>query len=67
MKGNEFFGYVKNREYISPLVGAPVSTVAVPRLMPNANYDFMIWALMGIQIKADVNGRGGVFYAADMS
>lgn len=35
--------------------------------MPNANYDFMIWALMGIQIKADVNGRGGVFYAANLS
>lgn len=67
LKGNEFFAYVKNREYITPLVGAPVSTVAVPRQMPNANYDFMIWALMGIQIKADVNGRGGVFYAADMS
>jgi hypothetical protein len=67
LKGNEFFAYVKNREYITPLIGAPVSTVAVPRPMPNSNYDFMIWALMGIQIKADVNGRGGVFYAADMS
>ncbi|CNJ18647.1 Uncharacterised protein [Yersinia aldovae] len=67
MKGNEFFAYVRNKEYISPLIGAPVSVVPVPRLMPNANYDFMIWALLGVQIKADINGRGGVFYAAAMS
>lgn len=67
LKGNEFFAYVRNREFISPLVGAPISTVAVPRLMPNANYDFMIWGLMGLQIKADINGRGGVFYGADLS
>lgn len=65
LKGNEFFAYVRNSQYISPLIAAPISVVPVPRVMPNDNYNFMIWGLLGLQIKTDVNGRGGVFYAAN--
>lgn len=67
MSGNEFFAYVRNRDVISPLVGAAVGTVPLPRMMPHSNYNFEIWGAMGLQIKADVNGRGGVFYAVSLS
>lgn len=66
MSGNEFFAYVKNKETITPLVGAAVSMIPVPRTMPMDNYNFLIWAAVGLQIKGDANGRGGVFYAADL-
>ena len=67
LNGNEFFGYVKNRDVITPLVGAALATVPMPRLTPRANYNFELWAAMGLQIKADVNGRTGVFYAANLT
>lgn len=67
MSGNEFFAYVRNRDFITPLVGAAVSTVPLFRPMPMANYNFSVWGAMGLQIKADSQGRGGVFYAAALS
>lgn len=67
LSGNEFFGYVKDRDAITPLVGAAVSTVPLPRLLPRSNYNFELWGAMGLQIKADVNGRGSVFYAANLT
>lgn len=63
LTGNEFFGFVPNSEYIRPLVGMATSTFAVPRNMPNANYQFMVWNAMGLEIKADFNGKSGVFYS----
>lgn len=66
LSGNEFFAYRRDREYISPLVGAALSVVPVPRRLPIDNYNFMIYGAMGLQIKGDVNGRGGVFYAGNL-
>lgn len=67
LTGNEWFGYVRSRDVITPLVGAAVSTVPVPRLLPHDNYNFMLWGAMGLQIKADENGAGGVFYGANLT
>lgn len=67
LTGNELFGYVRNRDFITPLVGAAVSTVPLFRPMPMSNYNFSIWGAMGLQIKADSQGRGGVFYCASLS
>lgn len=67
MKGNEWFGYVKSRDVITPLIGAALATVPIPRVMPHDNFNFMEWGAMGLQIKADSNGRGGVFYGAKLT
>lgn len=66
LSGNEFFCYRRSQDYITPLVGAALSVVPVPRNMPIENYNFMIYGAMGLQVKADVNGRGGVFYAGNL-
>lgn len=66
LTGNEFFGFVPSAEYIRPLIGMAVNTVAVPRLMPNANYQFHVWGAMGIDIRADFSGKSGVFYSTDL-
>lgn len=63
LSGNEFFGFVPSSEYIRPLVAMATSTVAMPRLHPRANYQFEVWDAMGIEIRADYNGKSGVFYS----
>lgn len=67
LKGNEFFAYNRSRDAISPLVGQAVATVPVERRGPRDNFNFEIWGAMGLEIRADVNGRGQVFYAAKLT
>jgi hypothetical protein len=57
----EGIGYVKNALYIRPRVAQPVSTYAEPRTTPHANFNFLTWAAMGLQIRKDFNGRSKVF------
>lgn len=66
LSGNEFFGFVPNADYIRPLVAMATSTVAMPRMHPRANYQFELWNAMGIEIRADFNGRSGVFYSVSV-
>ena len=66
-KGNEFFCFVKNQQAICPLVGQGVSTIAMPRLKPMDDYNFMVWGAMGLRIQSDANGRSQVFYASVIS
>lgn len=63
LTGNEFFGFVPDRRFIRPVIGMAMSTVAIPRHHPRANYVFDVWAAMGLEIKADYNGRSGVFHS----
>lgn len=66
LSGNEFFGFAPSSEYIRPVIGQATSTFAMPRQYPMANYHFMIWNAMGIDIRADDNGNSGVFYSTDI-
>lgn len=63
LTGNTFFGFVPDAQYIRPLIGMAVNTTPTVRLNPTDNYNFLIMAAMGLEIRADVNGRGGVFYS----
>lgn len=63
LTGNEFFWFVPNSDYIRPLVAMAVSTTAIPRDRPRANYHFDIAGAMGIEIRADFNNRTGVGYS----
>lgn len=67
LTGNQFLGYMRDKDAISPLVGQAVSTTPIARLQPRDNYNFEIWSALGLQIKADANGRGSVFYAANLT
>lgn len=64
LRGNRFVGYVRNELYIRPRVGQPVSTYAEPRTTPHANYNFLTWSAMGLQIRKDFSGKSKVFNAA---
>lgn len=63
LQGNEFFGFVPNAEYIRPLVGMAVNTTAKVRQNPTDNYQFLVMGAMGLEIRADFNGKTGVFYS----
>lgn len=63
LTGNSFFAFVPHARFIRPVIGMAMSTVALPRHHPRANYVFDVWSAMGLEIKADYNGRSGVFYS----
>lgn len=66
LEGNEYLGYVRRRDYVSPLVGMATGTVPLPRPMPQHNFNFQIMGAMGIQVTRDEQGLGGVFYGANL-
>jgi hypothetical protein len=63
LSGNEFFGFVPSADYIRPLVGMATNTTAMTRLNPTDNYQFLVMGAMGLEIRADYNGKSGVFYS----
>lgn len=63
LTGNAFFGFVPRAEFIRPLIGMATNTTAMVRLNPVDNYNFLILGALGIEIRADWNGRAGVFYS----
>lgn len=65
LSGNEFFGFVPSAEFIRPIIGMAVNTTAIPRLYPTANYQFLKMGAMGLDIRADYNGKSGVFYSTN--
>ena len=66
LTGNEFFGFVADSQFIRPLVGMATSTFAMPRNYPMADYHFMVWNALGIEIRADFSGKSGVIYSVDV-
>lgn len=66
LSGNEFFGFVPSAEYIRPLIGMAVNTTAKTRLNPTDNYQFLVMGALGLEIRADFNGKAGVFYSTDI-
>lgn len=61
LTGNQFFGFVPNARFIRPIVGMAVTTTAMTRLNPTDNYQFLNMGALGLEIRADYNGKSGVF------
>lgn len=67
LSGNEFLAYQRRRDVVTPLVGMSTGTVALPRFLPQSNYNFQIMAAMGIRVSRDADGLSGVVYGADLT
>ena len=67
LSGNEFVGYERRRDVVSPLVGMATGVVPLPRPLPQTNYNFQIMAAMGLQVSKDADGHSGVVYGADLT
>lgn len=64
LSGNELIGIIRDTQYIRPVVGMPINTVPMERKTPMDDYQYLTWTANGLEIRADVEGRSGVFYAA---
>lgn len=67
LSGNEILGYQRRRDVVTPLVGATTGVTALPRPLPQSNFNFQIMAALGLQVLKDSDGRGGVVYAAELT
>ena len=67
LTGNEFIGYQRRRDVVSPLVGMATGVVPLPRPLPQTNYNFQIMAAMGLQVSKDADGHAGVIYGANLT
>ncbi|MDS9746603.1 major capsid protein [Pseudomonas aeruginosa] len=67
LSGNEFLGYQRRRDVVSPLVGMATGVIPLPRPLPQVNYNFQIMSAMGIQVKKDDEGLSGVIYGANLA
>ncbi|MFG9186000.1 major capsid protein, partial [Pseudomonas aeruginosa] len=67
LSGNEFLGYQRRRDVVTPLVGMATGVVPLPRPLPQVNYNFQIMSAMGIQVKKDDEGLSGVIYGANLA
>ena len=65
LSGNEMIGMIRQTEYIRPVVGMPINTVPMERKTPMDDYQYLTWTATGLEIRADAEGRSGVFYAAE--
>lgn len=66
LTGNQFFWFQPNSQYIRPRIGMAVTTTAIPRDRPRANYQFELAGAMGLEIRADYNGRTAVGYSQNV-
>lgn len=66
LEGNEFLGYVRDKDFIEVPVGMPTTITPLERKKFNDNYNFRIDTIRGIQVKQDAGGRSGVFYGGDL-
>lgn len=66
LSGNEFLGYQRRRDVVTPLVGMATGVVPLPRPLPQTNYNFQIMGAMGLQVKTDGEGLSGVVYGANL-
>lgn len=67
LSGNEYIAYERRRDVVSPLVGMTTGVTALPRPLPNTNYNFQILAAIGLQVTKDDDGLSGVQYGADLT
>lgn len=67
LSGNEMVGMILDSQFIRPLVGMATSTVPIQRTDPMANYNFLVWTQVGLEIRTDYAGRTGVMYAREIT
>ena len=64
LSGNQMMGFVNDADYVRPVVGMGVNTVALPRPVYNSDYQFATWAAIGWQVRTDYFGKTCALYAS---
>lgn len=64
LTGNQLMGFPLDSNYVRPVVGMGLNTVAMPRPVYNSNYEFVTWAAIGFSVRTDFANRTCAFYAS---
>lgn len=67
LTGNTLMGFPIDAMVIRPIVGMGLNTVAMPRLVYNSNYEFVVWGAVGWEVRTDYFGNTCVFYASELT
>lgn len=62
LTGNQLMGFPLSADSVRPLVGMGLNTVAMPRPVYNSNYEFVVWAAIGFQVRTDFAGNTCAIY-----
>jgi hypothetical protein len=63
LSGNELMGFPLDSNFIRPMVGMGLNTVASPRPMYNSNYEFVVWGAIGFEVRTDFAANTCAFFA----
>jgi len=62
--GNQLMAFVNDADFVRPVVGMGLNTVAMPRPVYNSDYQFVTWAAIGWQVRTDFFGKTCALYAS---
>lgn len=65
LSGNEFMAFPLDSQFIRPMVGMGINTVAMPRPVYNSNYEFVVWGAVGFEVRTDFSSRKCAMFAAE--
>ncbi len=63
LSGNEFMAFPLDSQFVRPIVGMGVNTVAMPRPVYNSNYEFVVWGAIGFEVRTDFANRKCAMFA----
>jgi hypothetical protein len=64
LTGNELMAFPVDADFVRPVVGMAVNTVALPRPVYNSNYEFAVWTAAGWQVRTDHFSNTCALYAS---
>ena len=65
LSGNEFMAFPLDPQFVRPIVGMGVNTVAMPRPVYNSNYEFVVWGAIGFEVRTDFANRKCAMFAQE--
>ena len=65
LSGNEFMAFPLSADFVRPIVGMGLNTVAMPRPVYNSNYEFVVWGAIGFEVKTDFSGKTCALFAQE--
>ena len=66
LSGNELMGFPLDSNFIRPMVGMGLNTVAMPRPIYNSNFEFVVWGAIGFEVRTDFASKTCAFFAQDL-
>lgn len=64
LTGNQLMAFPLDSNFVRPVVGMGINTVAMPRPVYNSDYQFVCWGAVGYQVRTDFAGRTCALYAS---